>query len=161
MSDCAPRFLGMGFLLTHREQTRRLPHLRTLQAVTQFARGEYQPAMDTFLTFNVNPALVIAMFPAETISGRLHVPRDRWMDLFGAVEGARLEPESESSPQADGPAKGLLKSVANLGLGKKGSTENLRASQMKDDAASVHDEKAAPTAMVDEGERSRLEMRQE
>jgi hypothetical protein len=115
--------------------------------------------MDTFLTFNVNPALVIAMFPAETISGRLHVPRDRWMELFGAVEGARLEPESESPSQADGPAKGLLKSVTNLSLGKKGSTENLRASQAKDDAASVHDEKATPAAMVDDGERSRLDLK--
>jgi hypothetical protein len=117
--------------------------------------------MDTFLTFNVNPALVIAMFPAETISGRLHVPRDRWMELFGAVEGARLESESEISSQADGPAKGLLKSVTGLSLGKKGSTENLRASQAKDDSAPIHDEKAAPAAMVDEGERSRLDMKQE
>ncbi|OCF75081.1 hypothetical protein I204_03930 [Kwoniella mangroviensis CBS 8886] len=115
--------------------SRRLPHLKTLQAVTQIAKGEYQSAMETFLIFNVNPALVLSLFPAETISGRLHVPQDRWMELFSAVEGAKLEPNI-SPEKEEGVAKGLLKSVAGLGgLTKKGSVTGLR--EMANDTASI------------------------
>ncbi|BEI86071.1 hypothetical protein CcaverHIS002_0603580 [Cutaneotrichosporon cavernicola] len=75
------------------EETQRLPRLRILNALAQFARGEYQPALETFTVFNVNPAKVIALYPRTAISGNLAVPREEWMKLFGAVEGARLEPE--------------------------------------------------------------------
>nr|XP_018264809.1 uncharacterized protein I303_02989 [Kwoniella dejecticola CBS 10117]OBR86967.1 hypothetical protein I303_02989 [Kwoniella dejecticola CBS 10117] len=113
--------------------SRRLPHLQTLQAVTQMAKGEYQSAMETFLIFNVNPALILSLFPAETISGRLHVPKDQWMELFGAVEGAKLAPHIETDKE-EGTARGILKSVAGLGgLSKKGSINGLR--EMGDNAS--------------------------
>ncbi|WVR03742.1 hypothetical protein IAU60_000737 [Kwoniella sp. DSM 27419] len=117
--------------------SRRLPHLKTLQAVAQVAQGEYQTAMDTFLIYNINPALVLSLFPQETISGKLHVPKDGWLSLFGSVEGARLEPEKHQEGSDTG-AKGLLRSVVGLGgLTKKGSVVGLRDSAQKDDAASV------------------------
>ncbi|WWC68549.1 uncharacterized protein I206_102478 [Kwoniella pini CBS 10737] len=106
--------------------SRRLPHLKTLQAVTQMAKGEYQSAMEAFLIFNVNPALVLSLYPAEIISGKLHVPKDQWMDLFGAVPEAKLQPET-TVEREDSTAKGILKSVAGLGgLTKKGSVNGLR-----------------------------------
>ncbi|WVQ93507.1 hypothetical protein IAU59_000581 [Kwoniella sp. CBS 9459] len=115
--------------------SRRLPHLKTLQAVTQVAKGEYQSAMETFLVFNVNPALVLSLFPAETISGKLHVPKDQWMELFGAVKGARLEPLTHEEKESG--AKGILRSVAGLGgLAKKGSMIGLKESAQSD-AASI------------------------
>ncbi|EIW66424.1 hypothetical protein TREMEDRAFT_70067 [Tremella mesenterica DSM 1558] len=104
--------------------SRRLPHLKTLQAVQQFAKGDFQTAMDTFLIFDVNPALVVSLFPAETISGRSHVSREAWMELFGAVSGARLDPESSAS---DNPTKGLLKSMTHLSIGKKNSFDSIKA----------------------------------
>ncbi|WVQ78836.1 hypothetical protein IAT38_000927 [Cryptococcus sp. DSM 104549] len=106
--------------------SRRLPHLKTLQAVTQVAHGQYQSAMETFLVFNVNPALVLSLFPAETISGKLHAPRDQWMELFGAVEGARLEPPGRDEAEAEGGPKSILKSVVGLGLSRKGSVDTLK-----------------------------------
>lgn len=82
--------------------------------------------MDTFLVFNVNPALVISLFPAETISGPLHVKRDKWMQLFGAVEGARLEPVTVAAKSGSGDdSKGILR-LPHLGLTKKSSMDTLK-----------------------------------
>lgn len=103
--------------------------------------------METFLVHNVNPALVVSLFPEHTISGKLHRPRSEWMDLFGAVPGAKLEPDStesivEQSTAGSGSGRGLLKSVVGLGGGvtKKPSLESLRPGSArggKDDAASM------------------------
>ncbi len=99
----------------------------------QFAEGHYQAAIDTFLAFNVNPALVLSLFPAKTISGSLHVPRKEWLKLFGAVDGARFSPEQPSSASFNDTAagvssvgKGLLRGMAHLALAKKASSETLR-----------------------------------
>ncbi|WRT65779.1 uncharacterized protein IL334_002728 [Kwoniella shivajii] len=120
--------------------SRRLPHLKTLQAVIQIARGEYQSAMETFLIFNVNPALVLSLFPAETISGKLHVPKEQWMELFGAVEGAKLD-YTTIVEKEEGTAKGILKSVVGLGgLTKKGSVNGLK--DMASDSASIRSGKS-------------------
>jgi hypothetical protein len=126
---------------------RRLPHLKTLLAVTQFAQGQYQSAMDSFLIFNINPALVISLYPAETISGALHVPRDMWMELFGAVEGAKLESEAGSHTSGEQGPKGLLKSVAHLGLG--GGMDSLKATAGKEDAVPIS-ETPTPALISDE-----------
>ncbi|KAK4684616.1 Vam6/Vps39-like protein vacuolar protein sorting-associated protein 39, partial [Tremellales sp. Uapishka_1] len=109
-------------------KSRRLPHLRILQALAQFAHGQYQSAIETFLVFNVNPALVISLYPAETISASLHVPKDRWMELFGAVEGARLEPEvANVQAEEEGGAKSLLRGMAHLGgLRRRGSMDTVK-----------------------------------
>lgn len=130
-------------------QSRRLPHLKTLHAVCQFAKGVYQPAMDTFLVFNVNPALVISLFPADTISGPLHAPRDDWMKLFGAIEGARLEPPAAPSRSGTGDdAKSMLR-MPHLGLNKKASVDTL-----KQDTASINSDgdKLAPIMTGEERE---------
>lgn len=131
-------------------QQRRLPHLKALDAVSQFAKGNYQPAVDAFLVFNVNPALVISLYPAETISGPLHVQRDKWMTLFGAVEGARLEPPSTPVKGGSGDdAKSVLR-LPHLGLSKKSSMDTLK------DTGSINSDgdkdKPAPPMSGEEGQ---------
>jgi hypothetical protein len=120
-----------------------------LDAVSQFAKGNYQPAIDTFLVFNVNPALVISLFPAKTISGPLHVQRDKWMEIFGAVEGARLEPPSAPPKGGSDDTKSVLR-LPHLGLSKKSSIDTLK------ETASIHSEgdkdKPAPPMSGDEGQ---------
>lgn len=105
--------------------------------------------MDTFLVFNVNPALVISLFPADTISGPLHVQRDKWLSLFGAVDDARLEPFSGPTRSGtDDDAKSILR-IPHLGLRKKESVDTL-----KQDTASVASDtdKPAPPMTGDERE---------
>ena len=112
--------------------------------------------MDTFLVYNINPALVISLYPIETISGKLHVPRDQWMSLFGAVEDARLEPEvAVATDGGESLSKGLLRSMAQLSVTKRASLDTVRTGK-EEDAASVS-EKAAPIMTGDLRERfSRL-----
>ncbi|BEI93846.1 uncharacterized protein CcaverHIS019_0603050 [Cutaneotrichosporon cavernicola] len=104
------------------EETQRLPRLRILNALAQFARGEYQPALETFTVFNVNPAKVIALYPRTAISGNLAVPREEWMKLFGAVEGARLEPEV--LPVIASPKPSVIRN-AHLALARKKSNDTI------------------------------------
>ncbi|PSR72950.1 hypothetical protein PHLCEN_2v11187 [Hermanssonia centrifuga] len=56
--------------------------IRALNAVSQFRSAQYANAINAFLELNVNPAKVIALYP-ETISGRLSVPEEDWISLFG------------------------------------------------------------------------------
>lgn len=116
-------------------QTQRLPHLRILNALAQFARGEYQQALETFTVHNVHPAKVVALYPKTAISGNLAVPRDEWMRLFGAVDGARLEPEAPAVVEE--AAKPSLLRNAHLALARKKSNETIASvsstSKEKDD----------------------------
>jgi len=140
------------FVTDEVSQARRLTHLRTLSAVQHCARGHYQPAMDTFLMFNINPALIISLYPAETISGKLHVLRDQWMRLFGGVEDARLEPEVPMVPEGSEGGSKSLKSMAHLGAARKPSLDTLRTVK-DDDAASISStENSAPIMSGEECE---------
>ncbi|KAJ7800623.1 vacuolar sorting protein 39 domain 1-domain-containing protein [Mycena olivaceomarginata] len=56
--------------------------IRGLLAVAQFRAGQFDPALKTFIALDVNPAKVIALYPVE-VSGRLAVPQDAWISLFG------------------------------------------------------------------------------
>lgn len=78
------------------------------------------------------------------------------MEVFGAVEDAKLEPEDTASTREDATSKGLLRRVAHMGLSKKGSTETLRAAtiaqgQDTSDAASMAStEKVSSSPVIDE-----------
>lgn len=104
--------------------------------MSQFARGGYQPAIETFIAQNVHPAKVVALYPKQAISGNLYVPREDWMSLFGAVEGARLEPPEPPEPAPE-PGTSVPKSLfnAHLSLARKKSNETIRSvsSAAKDD----------------------------
>ena len=84
--------------------------------------------MEAFLAHDVNPALVISLFPAENLSGRLHVSRQGWMQLFGAVDGAKLEPDPE--PENVTSNKRLLDRVTQIK--KRSSMDTIRSSKDED-----------------------------
>lgn len=72
---------------------------------------------------NVHPAKVVALYPREAVSGNLAVPREQWMELFGATEGAVLEPPAP--PPVEETPKPLRN--AHLSLGRKRSNDTLRS----------------------------------
>lgn len=111
--------------------------------------------MDTFLIFNVNPALIISLYPADSISGRLHVSRDRWMSIFGAVEGTHLVPEvAVVADGSEGGPSGLLRSMAHLAVTKKASVDTLQTGKEEDTASVKSAEKNAPMIKGEERESS-------
>lgn len=79
-------------------QERRTTLVKSLDAVSQFQEGEYDRALDLFVELNINPAKVISLYP-EAVSGRLSVPREQWIQLFGGPT-ARVRKEASSSSSA-------------------------------------------------------------
>ncbi|EIW83909.1 rab guanyl-nucleotide exchange factor [Coniophora puteana RWD-64-598 SS2] len=67
-------------ILPDRDQ--RQTKIRALYAVSQFRAGKYDDAINTFLELDLNPAKVVALYP-ESVAGRLSVPQDEWIPLFG------------------------------------------------------------------------------
>lgn len=84
---------------------------------------------------NVHPAKVVALYPKTAIAGNLAVPREDWMKLFGAVEGARLEPEAPPVVE-EAPKPSVLRN-AHLALSRKKSNDTVASvastSKEKDD----------------------------
>jgi hypothetical protein len=75
--------------------------------VSQFQAGEYDRALDLFVELNINPAKVISLYP-ETVSGRLSVPREQWIPLFGgpATRVGKEASSSSSSPSSNSSEHG-------------------------------------------------------
>ncbi|KAG2060873.1 hypothetical protein BDR06DRAFT_947416 [Suillus hirtellus] len=67
-------------LLPDKDQRR--THIRALHAVSQFRLGKFDEAINSFIELDLNPAKVVALYP-ERIAGRLSVPPDDWISLFG------------------------------------------------------------------------------
>lgn len=65
-----------------------------MNAVTQFRSAQYADAINAFVELNVNPAKVVGLYP-ESVSGRLAVPEDEWIELFGGP--SRPHPKSETA----------------------------------------------------------------
>ena len=63
-------------------QAKKKVKIQALHAVALFARGEYDAAINIFINLDINPAKVVALFPAE-ISGRLAIPESGWIELHG------------------------------------------------------------------------------
>ncbi|THH28020.1 hypothetical protein EUX98_g6176 [Antrodiella citrinella] len=82
-------------ILPDKEERKRL--VRALHAVSQFRSGHFSDAMNLFLELNVNPAKVVALYP-ESVAGRLSLPQDEWIPLFG---GPRKISPSDSSSSHD------------------------------------------------------------
>lgn len=51
--------------------------------------------MDTFIELDVNPAKAVALYPSN-IAGRLSIPQDEWIPLFGGPAPAK--PDSTPTP---------------------------------------------------------------
>ncbi len=66
-----------------------------MQAVDQFRNAKYDDAINAFIELDINPAKVVALYP-ESISGRLSVPRDEWIPLFGGPKPPQVAPPPTS-----------------------------------------------------------------
>lgn len=50
--------------------------------MSQFRAAKFDEAINTFIDLDFNPAKVVALYP-ESVSGRLSVPPDGWITLYG------------------------------------------------------------------------------
>ncbi|TFY80314.1 hypothetical protein EWM64_g3699 [Hericium alpestre] len=82
------------------DKDRRIKLIRALDAVHEFKLGHFDVAIDTFTELNINPAKVIALYP-ESVAGRLSVPQDQWISLFGGPAPKAQKAESSSSDHGD------------------------------------------------------------
>lgn len=120
--------------------TRTLPQheyerrLKTLSALSLFSTQSWTAAFNGFMALDITPAKVVALFPADQISGRLHIPQAEWVEAFGGPIGGRLTPallkdeEGESAPkekQERMEKGGVLGHMTHLGLKKKTSMDTL------------------------------------
>ncbi len=120
--------------------------IRALNAVAHFRAGKYDAAIDAFTELDVNPAKVVALYP-ESVAGRLSVPADRWVPLFGGPEPSEKEEEHETgSDEASSHAQDLMEQLASLPSGgsirgkfKTGFGSLITGGPPKDDdASSIH-----------------------
>ena len=85
------------------EQRRKV--VRALHAVSEFKAERFDRAMDTFIELDINPAKILALYPPN-IAGRLSVPQDEWVPLFGGPASAKPENKSPSVDEKHGDAEG-------------------------------------------------------
>ncbi|OJT15140.1 Vam6/Vps39-like protein [Trametes pubescens] len=133
--------------------------IRALQAVDNFRNAKYDEAVNAFLDLDINPAKVVALYP-ETISGRLAIPQDDWISLYGGPKPK--VPERPATPQPTAPVRspkpgdspGTPKSVESppraptpqgsiRGVLKSG-LESIVAAAKDDDAASIRSVRRPP-----------------
>lgn len=74
----------------------RRTHIRALNAVSEFRASKFDSAIDTFLELDFNPAKVVALYP-ESVAGRLSVPPDGWIPLYGGPTPTTADDSSVSS----------------------------------------------------------------
>ena len=133
---------------------RRTSLTKALDAVSQFRTGDFDHALDLFVQLNINPAKVISLYP-ESISGRLSVPRDQWIQLFGGPtpkaprEAISSSPSSSSSEHGGDVEEPALSGQIVASTGKMGKLKNpldvIRPSGLKDsDTASITSKKEKP-----------------
>ncbi|KAF9560733.1 hypothetical protein CPC08DRAFT_636245 [Agrocybe pediades] len=85
------------------DKEQRRIRIRALNAVSLFRASKFDAAIDEFIELDFNPAKVVALYP-ESIAGRLSVPQDGWIPLYGGpapVEKERNPSETSSSQDAD------------------------------------------------------------
>ncbi len=116
------------------------------------------------MSLDVTPARVVALYPEDSVSGRLHLPLDRWVEAFGGPAGGRLVPvttgDEEESEKV--PKLGLLKQMPHLGLARRASMDTLKDNNNHKDGDSVAGEgsgSSAESVAEFEGECIRPEMR--
>ncbi|KAJ7180691.1 vacuolar sorting protein 39 domain 2-domain-containing protein [Mycena filopes] len=117
-------------LIALADKEQRVTQIRGLNAVSQFRASQFDTAIDTLIALDVNPAKVVALYP-EAVAGRLSVPQDAWIPLFGGpaqpgldedFTSSTLSPIDASTPHAppllvrnaDGPTDDLPRSVETL-----------------------------------------------
>ncbi|KAJ7123344.1 vacuolar sorting protein 39 domain 2-domain-containing protein [Mycena filopes] len=94
-------------LIALADKEQRATQIRGLNAVSQFRASQFDTAIDTLIALDVNPAKVVALYP-EAVAGRLSVPQDAWIPLFGGPAQPGLDEDSTSSTPSptDSPKDG-------------------------------------------------------
>ncbi|KAJ7220172.1 hypothetical protein GGX14DRAFT_585899 [Mycena pura] len=142
--------------LSDKEQ--RVTLIRGLNAVAQFRTAQFDTAIDTLIALNVNPAKVVALYP-QSVAGRLSVPQDHWISLFGGPGHTDADNASNSStpslpdsskdmPDTHHPEHATVEALEGLvtsasgtirGRLKTGLGAFLAAAHKEDDRVSIHD----------------------
>ncbi|EMD34098.1 hypothetical protein CERSUDRAFT_141580 [Gelatoporia subvermispora B] len=134
--------------LPDKERRQRL--VRALHAVAQFSAGRHDDAINAFIDLDINPAKVVALYP-ESIAGRLSVPKDQWIPLFGGpakppapapapapVEEAEKPDEQQGTPtSSEGPARVPSPKGSIRGALKTGLEAVVAAAHRDDETASI------------------------
>ncbi|KAL0065292.1 Vacuolar morphogenesis protein 6 [Marasmius tenuissimus] len=111
------------------DKDKRRTLVRMLNAVTLFRARKFDEAIDEFIELNVNPAKVVALYPSS-ISGRLSVPQDQWITLYGGpappapvddAESTKSHPDGQEKEKREEPEANS--SVDNPGDGSGPSHE--------------------------------------
>ncbi|KAJ7116484.1 hypothetical protein C8R44DRAFT_209802 [Mycena epipterygia] len=88
------------------DKEQRATRIRGLNAVSQFRASQFDTAIDTLIALDVNPAKVVALYP-EVVAGRLSVPQDSWIPLFGGPMTVIDDDSTSSTPSLhDSPKDG-------------------------------------------------------
>ncbi|KAG6840674.1 hypothetical protein C0991_005179 [Blastosporella zonata] len=82
------------------KETRRT-RIRALNAVADYREAKFDVAIDTFIELDFNPAKVVALYP-EQVAGRLSVPREEWIPLYGGPEPITGDASSTTSNSHEG-----------------------------------------------------------
>ncbi|KAI5122751.1 hypothetical protein M0805_009834 [Coniferiporia weirii] len=101
--------------------------IRALNAVSQFKKSDFDSAMNTFIALDTNPAKVVALFP-ESVAGRLHVPPERWIPLFGGPEPKVEEKPEESKKKTDDRSSSIARTPSPAGsmrVKRRGTLETM------------------------------------
>lgn len=111
--------------LSDKEQRRR--QIRILNAVSQYKSSNYDAAIDTFTELDLNPAKVVALYP-ESVAGRLAVPADRWIPLFGGPEPPtppRVQKDDEDTSESESSRTGEGNTAGSSGShGEEGKEDS-------------------------------------
>ncbi|KAH9856486.1 hypothetical protein C2E23DRAFT_865919 [Lenzites betulinus] len=137
------------------DKERRQAQIRALQAVTNFRNVKYDDAINAFLDLNINPAKVVALYP-ESISGRLAIPQEEWIPLFGGPQPksperpATPQPAAATSSPKPGEAPGTPKSVESPPRAPtpQGSIRGVLKSGLESIVAAAKDDDTAPIRSV-------------
>jgi hypothetical protein len=133
--------------------------LKTLAALSLFSTQSWSAAFNEFMMLDITPAKIVALFPADQISGRLHIPQSEWVEAFGGPVGGRLVPAPLEGEEGDSLAKekqdrlekgGVLGHMTHLGLKKKPSIDTL-ADKASIREGSIHTDIAGEDSGSSEG----------
>ena len=95
-------------------QDQRRTQIRALNAVAQFRAAQFDAAIDTFIELDFNPAKVVALYP-ESVAGRLSVPQEGWIPLYGGPsQGEEDHIPSEGPQESDKAISSQEKPITDL-----------------------------------------------
>ncbi|KAG6810469.1 hypothetical protein H0H92_011733 [Tricholoma furcatifolium] len=103
----------------------RRTRIRALNAVADYREAKFDAAIDTFLELDFNPAKVVALYP-EQVAGRLSVPNDEWIPLYGGPKPV-IDDTSSGTSSTNEAEQDKDKDTSSETQDKSSTTETLEA----------------------------------